>query len=206
MGNCTRPTDGCLIKQKLLERLVEMESCDDKGTISCFTLERNTKFFSMENLRQSSCRLLISSIAFESVGMDARIALELERVRLSWWLKGDCRNVTCSKNAVCTQVDTPGGNSGHRCSCPEGHHGDGFIHPCRKGNPILCGLPTNGSCSYVEDEDTAFDMVVFFWSLTVAYVTVFVGFLVLLSFESPPRQAWLSLVDNFIHVARRALG
>ncbi|KAJ4874340.1 receptor like protein 9 [Raphanus sativus] len=87
------------------------------------------------------------------------------------------------------------------------------------GNPFLCGLPTNRSCSNIDDDDTeikegfigedgqdtVIDMVVFYWSLTVTYVSVFAGFLLFLCFESSPRQAWLSLVDAFIRLARRAL-
>lgn len=139
MENCTRPTDGCSIKQKFLETQLKLQSCDSKGNISCFSPDTNSsstnsaKFFSMEDLKNTTCSLLFSSIAFEPVGANAGIALEFERVRLGWWLKGVCRNVTCAENAYCTHVDAPGGSAGHRCSCIEGHHGDGFINPCRRG-------------------------------------------------------------------------
>ncbi|CAA7024395.1 unnamed protein product [Microthlaspi erraticum] len=205
MENCTRrPTDGCSIKPTFLESQLQMKSCETKGNIRCFSLDKNTtKFFTMEDLRQSSCRLLFSSLTFESVALNAGVAVEFERVRLGWWLKGDCREENCSeKNAVCSQVVTPDGSSGHRCSCPESYEGDGFISSCRKGQ---CGLTSNRSCSDVEDEDTGLDMVGFYWSLTMTYVIVCTGFLVLLCFESPPRQAWFSLVDNFIHLVKRTL-
>ncbi|KAG7558041.1 Protein kinase domain [Arabidopsis suecica] len=86
----------------------------------------------MNELRSSTCRFLFSSIAYESVGVNvnAGVALEFERVRLGWWLKGDCRSTTCAENANCTNVDTPDGYAGHRCSCLDGYHGDGYINPC----------------------------------------------------------------------------
>lgn len=83
------------------------------------------------------------------------------------------------------------------------------------GNPFLCGLPTNRSCSNIddddseieegftgEDEDAVIDMVVFYWSFTVTSVSVSAGFLLFLCCESSPRQAWL---DAFLRLASRAL-
>lgn len=144
MEECTNATDGCSIKQKFLETQLNLQSCDPLGkdNVSCFSTDANSssngssRFFSMKDLRKSSCKKLFSSIAFESVGVNAGIALEFERVRLGWWLKGECGtiNSTCGANAKCTKVHTPDGSPGHRCSCLEGYHGDGFIKsPCRKG-------------------------------------------------------------------------
>ncbi|CAH2061364.1 unnamed protein product [Thlaspi arvense] len=139
MENCTKATDGCSIKQKFLETQLKLKSCDPKGNISCFSADTNSssinsaKYFRMNDLRRSSCKFLFSSIAFESVGEHAGIALEFERVRLGWWRKGGCGNSTCSANTICTSVSTPDGNAGHRCSCLEGYDGDGYIKsPCRK--------------------------------------------------------------------------
>lgn len=139
MEDCNRTTDGCSIKQKFLENVLKLESCDSTGNISCFSLDSNssskdsTKFFSMNELRNSTCRLLFSSIAFESVGENAGIALEFERVRLGWWLNGGCKNGTCGEHANCTHIDTPDGKAGHRCSCFEGYHRSGYNHLCRRG-------------------------------------------------------------------------
>ncbi|ESQ46285.1 hypothetical protein EUTSA_v10000066mg [Eutrema salsugineum] len=138
MEDCKNTTDGCSIKQTYLERQLKLKSCDRQGNVSCFSTDANSTamFFRMNDLRKSSCKLLFSSIAFESVGENAGIALEFERVRLGWWLKGGCENSTCSANASCKGVETPDGAAGHRCSCPEGYHGDGFIKsPCRKALP-----------------------------------------------------------------------
>ena len=139
MEQCTNATDGCSIKQRFLETQLKLQSCEVQGNVSCFSADTNsssTKFFSMKDLRKSSCKMLFSSIAFESVGASLGIALEFERVRLGWWLKGGCGagNSTCEAIANCKEVDTPDGNAGHRCSCPEGYLGDGFIEsPCKKG-------------------------------------------------------------------------
>lgn len=146
MEECANATDeGCSIKQKFLETQLNLKSCDPLGKdrVSCFSStdaknssSSSSEFFRMEDLRRSSCKKLFSSIAFESVGVNAGIALEFERVRLGWWVKGECgtSESTCEANATCKKVRTPDGSAGHRCSCKEGYHGDGFIKsPCRKG-------------------------------------------------------------------------
>lgn len=149
MEECANATDeGCSIKQKFLETQLNLKSCDPLGKdrVSCFSTDANSsssngssspsEFFRMEDLRRSSCKKLFSSIAFESVGGNAGIALEFERVRLGWWVKGECgtSESTCEVNATCKRVRTPDGSAGHRCSCMKGYHGDGFIKsPCRKG-------------------------------------------------------------------------
>ncbi|XP_010531235.1 PREDICTED: wall-associated receptor kinase-like 14 isoform X2 [Tarenaya hassleriana] len=127
--------DSCSIKRKFLESQLKLQSCDSNGNLSCFSLDTNiTKFFTFEDLRQTRCRSLFSSIAFESVGENSAIALEFERVRLGWWLLGRCGNGTCSEGANCNDVNTADGEHGHRCSCPEGYIGDGFSNgsPCRR--------------------------------------------------------------------------
>ncbi|KAL0741300.1 hypothetical protein Bca4012_082813 [Brassica carinata] len=130
MEQCTNATDGCSIKQRFLETQLKLQSCEAQGNVSCFSADANSssaKFFSMKDLRKSSCKLLFSSIALESVGASLGIALEFER------------------------VDTPDGNAGHRCSCPEGYHGDGFIEsPWKKGTVggafLLAGLALLFAC------------------------------------------------------------
>ncbi|XP_010456187.1 PREDICTED: putative receptor-like protein kinase At4g00960 [Camelina sativa] len=130
MDECMYKTNGCSINQGFLENTLKLQSCGSTGNISCFSLDTNSKFFSMKDLRNSSCSLLFSSIAFGSVGANTGIALEFERVQLGWWLKEGCENKPCAENANCTQVDIPDGNAGHRCSCLEDYQGDGYINPC----------------------------------------------------------------------------
>ncbi|KAJ0260412.1 Wall-associated receptor kinase-like 14 [Hirschfeldia incana] len=145
MRQCTNATttDGCSIKQRFLETQLKLQSCEVQGNVSCFSADANSsKFFSMRDLRGSSCKLLFSSVAFESVGASLGMALEFERVRLGWWVKGGCGsgNSTCADNADCKEVVTPDGNVGHRCSCPVGYHGDGYIEsPCKEALPNCRG-------------------------------------------------------------------
>ncbi|KAL1219083.1 Wall-associated receptor kinase-like 14 [Cardamine amara subsp. amara] len=138
MEKCTNAADSCSIKQTFLEAQLNLTRCNNSSeSISCFSLDTNSsskhseKFFSMKDLRKSSCSLLYSSLAFESVGASAGIALEFERVKLGWWLKGNCTTANCSKTAKCRDFETPDGNAVHRCLCPADYYG-GFITPCRR--------------------------------------------------------------------------
>ncbi|CAD5326759.1 unnamed protein product [Arabidopsis thaliana] len=135
MEDCAYKTSGCSINQRFLKNGLKLESCDPTRNISCFSSntsnsKNSANFFSMKGLRNSTCSLLLSSMAFDSVGVNAGIAIEVERVRLGWWLTEGCRNTTCAENAACTDVRTPDESTGHRCSCLEGYHGDGYINPC----------------------------------------------------------------------------
>ncbi|EOA20851.1 hypothetical protein CARUB_v10001189mg [Capsella rubella] len=133
MEECVFKT-GCTVGRVYWENVLKLNSCGSTGNINCVSLDtRSTypaRFFSMEELRKSTCSLLFSSIAFDSVGVNTGVAMEVERVRLGWWLKGDCKNNPCAQNTTCAHVDTPDGYAGHRCSCLEGYHGDGYINPC----------------------------------------------------------------------------
>ncbi|CAH8375214.1 unnamed protein product [Eruca vesicaria subsp. sativa] len=84
------------------------------------------------------------------------------------------------------------------------------------GNVFLCGSPTNRSCGAAissrgeegseEDESGLIDVVVLWWSLGCTYVTVLIGFVVFMCFDSPWRRAWFCLVDVFIERVRYLLG
>ncbi|KAH0877773.1 hypothetical protein HID58_065167 [Brassica napus] len=77
------------------------------------------------------------------------------------------------------------------------------------GNPLLCGQPTNRSCNgdtlketpadVGEEEEDVIDIVSFYWSIIAAYVTVLLGILASLSFDSSWSRTWFSVVDAFIH-------
>ncbi|XP_024013438.1 leucine-rich repeat receptor protein kinase EMS1 isoform X2 [Eutrema salsugineum] len=82
------------------------------------------------------------------------------------------------------------------------------------GNPLLCGKPTDISCNgntiqapdnVARDEESTIDMVSFYWSFAAAYVTVLLGVLASLSFDSPWSRFWFYTVDAFIHKARNLL-
>ncbi|KAF3612085.1 hypothetical protein DY000_02045743 [Brassica cretica] len=77
------------------------------------------------------------------------------------------------------------------------------------GNPLLCGQPTNRGCNgdtlketpadVGEEEEDVIDIVSFYWSIIAAYVTVLLGILASLSFDSSWSRTWFSVVDAFIH-------
>ncbi|CAH8334646.1 unnamed protein product [Eruca vesicaria subsp. sativa] len=98
---------------------------------------------------------------------------------------------------------------------PQGRQFNTFDIRSYLGNPLLCGKPTNISCdgnnfqdqgdNEVESVESTSDMVSFYWSLTVAYVTIFLGILASLSFDSSWSRAWFYMVDAFIHKVRNFL-
>ncbi|KAL0794911.1 hypothetical protein Bca101_066288 [Brassica carinata] len=77
------------------------------------------------------------------------------------------------------------------------------------GNPLLCGQPSNRSCNddiseetpaaVGEEDEDVIDMVSFYWSIFAAYVTVLLGILASLSFDSSWSRNWFCVVDAFIH-------
>ncbi|CAH8362310.1 unnamed protein product, partial [Eruca vesicaria subsp. sativa] len=96
---------------------------------------------------------------------------------------------------------------------PQGKQFNTFGKPSYLGNSLLCGLSIS-SCdintfqeqdSGVEADTSVVDMVSFYWSLAGAYVTILVGLLSSLSFDSPWRRFWFSIVDAFIHKAKSLL-
>ncbi|XP_019093591.1 PREDICTED: probable LRR receptor-like serine/threonine-protein kinase At4g36180 [Camelina sativa] len=97
---------------------------------------------------------------------------------------------------------------------PEGRQFNTFDTQSYLGNPFLCGQPTNTSCNNnsnnvfqelgneVEVDESLIDMVSFYWSFVAAYVTILLGILASLSFDSPWSRAWFYIVDCFIHKVR----
>ena len=94
---------------------------------------------------------------------------------------------------------------------PQGGHLSTFDANSYVGNPFLCGKPTNKSCKSnniqepddeVEDDEYTIDMVSFYWSLAAAYVTILLGVIASLSFDSPWSRAWFNLVDAFLRKVR----
>ncbi|KAL0694822.1 hypothetical protein Bca4012_062002 [Brassica carinata] len=83
------------------------------------------------------------------------------------------------------------------------------------GNPLLCGQPSNRSCNddtfnktpsnVGEDEEDVIDIVSFYWSIFAAYVTVLLGILASLSFDSSWSRTWFCVVDAFLHKVKRVI-
>ncbi|KAL0701704.1 hypothetical protein Bca4012_057826 [Brassica carinata] len=97
---------------------------------------------------------------------------------------------------------------------PQGKQFNTFDAQSYLGNRLLCGQSINTSCnsSYfqepdneVEADESAVDMVSFYWSLAAAYVSILLGILSSLSFESPWSRFWFYLVDSFIHKTKNLL-
>ncbi|XP_018463187.1 receptor-like protein 15 isoform X2 [Raphanus sativus] len=83
-----------------------------------------------------------------------------------------------------------------------------FVETSYFGNPLLCGQPSNRSCdndtsketpANVGEDKDVIDMVSFYWSIFAAYVTVLLGILASLSFDSSWSRTWFSVVDGFIN-------
>ncbi|CAL9240621.1 unnamed protein product [Arabidopsis halleri] len=95
---------------------------------------------------------------------------------------------------------------------PEGRQFNTFDTQSYLGNPLLCGQPTNTSCdnnnfqeagNEVEADESLIDVVSFYWSFGAAYVTILLGMLASLSFDSPWSRAWFYIVDAFVHRVRK---
>ncbi|XP_019085627.1 PREDICTED: LRR receptor-like serine/threonine-protein kinase GSO1 [Camelina sativa] len=95
---------------------------------------------------------------------------------------------------------------------PHGRQFNTFDTQSYLGNPFLCGQPTNTSCNNnvlqeqpdneVEADESLIDMVSFYWSFAAAYVTILLGILASLSFDSPWSRLWFYMVYAFIHKAK----
>ncbi|KFK41862.1 hypothetical protein AALP_AA2G180500 [Arabis alpina] len=97
---------------------------------------------------------------------------------------------------------------------PQGRQFNTFDKQSYFGNPLLCGQPTNKSCdsnnfqesdNEVEPDESIIDMVSFNWSFVAAYVTILLGILAFLSFDSPLSRFWFYTVDAFIYKVRNLL-
>ncbi|CAH8361696.1 unnamed protein product [Eruca vesicaria subsp. sativa] len=97
---------------------------------------------------------------------------------------------------------------------PQGKQFNTFDAKSYLGNPLLCGQSINTSCDNshyqepengIKDDESKIDMVSFYWSVAAAYVTILLGIFTSLSFDSPWRRFWFSIVDAFIHKAKNLL-
>ncbi|XP_020890605.1 LRR receptor-like serine/threonine-protein kinase GSO2 [Arabidopsis lyrata subsp. lyrata] len=97
---------------------------------------------------------------------------------------------------------------------PQGKQFNTFDTRSYLGNPLFCGKPTNLSCESnsfqepdhgVEADEFTTDMGSFYWSFAAAYVTILIGILASLSFDSPWSRAWFYIVDTFVLKVRNLL-
>ncbi|CAA2953097.1 wall-associated receptor kinase-like 14 isoform X2 [Olea europaea var. sylvestris] len=125
MRNCRAPRTACYIPRTQVQTNFELPDCNSKNeNISCYSETNNQSLFvDYHNLRKSTCRSLFSAISMESLA-NTSVSLDVQIVRMGWWLQGDCQ---CSKNAKCTNFSSPVERKpAYRCKCNEGFTGDGF--------------------------------------------------------------------------------
>ncbi|CAG7903512.1 unnamed protein product [Brassica rapa] len=98
---------------------------------------------------------------------------------------------------------------------PQGKQFNTFETLSYLGNLLLCGQPTNTSCNnvtspesdneLVKDDDGQIDMVSFYWSSAATYVTILIGLVASLSFDSLWSRFWFYIVEVFINKVRNLL-
>nr|TKS01466.1 wall-associated receptor kinase-like 14 isoform X1 [Populus alba] len=133
LHNCTSAVSPCNIPSINVQTHFESLKCSNNSSLSCFSKEVTANgFFDYNMANISQCRYLLSSISAESF-TGSGVSLDIQMMELWWWLQGDCRY--CSKDAICTQVESPAG-SGFRCQCRDGLIGDGYLAGvgCRKAS------------------------------------------------------------------------
>ncbi|XP_022751336.1 wall-associated receptor kinase-like 14 [Durio zibethinus] len=126
LQNCSKPLPApCEIRPIFMERSFALTNCTAKSdNISCFAGADGGQLLSFEEVNNTQCRFLVSStwITFDSA-TNSVVSLELGRVYLKWWIKGDCN---CDENANCRNVTRSNSTVGFTCLCKEGFEGDGF--------------------------------------------------------------------------------
>ncbi|KAI8528672.1 hypothetical protein RHMOL_Rhmol12G0165600 [Rhododendron molle] len=140
LKNCTSQLNDCIISTAMVEARYGSWDCKfGSDNVGCYSgTDARSAFISYDNLTQSGCGEVYSSIAEVDVGGDddagrnSTVSLQFQAAELGWWLDGGCE---CSAEAECTIVTVPRGGSGYRCQCREGFVGDGFAggSGCQKG-------------------------------------------------------------------------
>lgn len=115
---------------------LDLQECAN-DSVSCYSEHVNypSEFVNYRRLMRSGCRDLFSGIWMEGFeNSSSVVSLDVQIVRMGWWLEGDCR---CVENAVCVRVVPPVETAamGYRCECAQGFQGDGFRDGvgCRRG-------------------------------------------------------------------------
>ncbi|GFY95905.1 protein kinase superfamily protein [Actinidia rufa] len=129
LRDCEAPVTRCPIPSTAVQTRFELKTCDSKSNksdnVSCYSETRvEREFMDLGVLKGSGCRSLFSAIAVETAGNGSEVTLDVQVVKLGWWMEGGC---ACSDNANCTEVTSPvNGHRGFRCRCLDGFVGDGF--------------------------------------------------------------------------------
>ncbi|XP_050388206.1 wall-associated receptor kinase-like 14 [Argentina anserina] len=121
---CPDSQNGCYIPASFVQNQFD-ESCKhNKDNITCLALENNVStIVEYKTFHEKQCKYLFSSMAINS-GRNSTLSLEFETMELGWWVNGSSFN--CAENSTRTLVQLSGKQTGLRCQCREGFHGDGF--------------------------------------------------------------------------------
>ncbi|CAA0831606.1 Wall-associated receptor kinase-like 14 [Striga hermonthica] len=139
LRECRNRTTGadCFMPRTAVQTHFELADCDGPA-VSCYADPPNrTAFMDYRRMASSGCRWLFSAISMGALANDSAVSLDVEVVRVGWWLRGGCR---CSEHARCVHVSPPeeGSGAAYRCECLEGFTGDGFRDGlgCRQGKAL----------------------------------------------------------------------
>ncbi|GMI68106.1 hypothetical protein like AT2G23450 [Hibiscus trionum] len=149
LGNCSKPLQTpCEISTTFLERSFRVKPCVAKSdNMSCLTGRHGRpRLLSFEEVNNTQCRFLFSStMILADPASDSAFSLEMGRVKLKWWIKGECN---CDTNAGCTKVKNGNKTVGFQCLCNEGFEGDGFKEGggCRRVSKCNASKFMSGKC------------------------------------------------------------
>ncbi|KAK5793051.1 Wall-associated receptor kinase-like 14 [Gossypium arboreum] len=148
LQSCSKPIEApCEIRPKFLEPSFNLNPCVSKGgNISCFAGNPGEKLLSFEEVNGTQCRFVLSSTSFVvDSARNSSISLELDRVNLEWWMKGQ---PDCDRNANYEPVKTGNTTVGFKCFCKDGFEGDGFRagDGCRRVSKCNASKYMSGKC------------------------------------------------------------
>ncbi|KAK8497103.1 hypothetical protein V6N12_037345 [Hibiscus sabdariffa] len=148
LENCSKALQApCEISSTFLERSFKLKPCFAKSdNMSCFTGRNGGQLLSFDEVNNTHCRSLFSSTTIlADPASDSAFSLEMGRVNLEWWVKGECN---CDANASCRKVENGDKTVGFRCLCREGFDGDGFKEGrgCRRVSKCNASKFMSGRC------------------------------------------------------------
>ncbi|XP_047049065.1 L-type lectin-domain containing receptor kinase IX.1-like [Lolium rigidum] len=138
-GGCRETNStACAVPAAVLSSLASTAQCGDKNTtsaaggVACVASNSPNAtsaggFLPWDKADNTTCDNLLTSALFAGTA-EGTGSLEFGLAELGWWLNGTCAGGSerCAANATCSNVATPSGVQGHRCSCVAGMGGDGF--------------------------------------------------------------------------------
>ncbi|CAA7056920.1 unnamed protein product [Microthlaspi erraticum] len=138
---CKENSSNCSISRRFVEDRLNLSRC--KSPVRCLdgvTTESDVMSIG-DVVNRSGCKYWFSSITHQSRNTKSGVSIDVGRLRLDWWIKERCSNMTCSLNASCTNVTLADGGFGHRCTCLDGFTGNAFtVHggcrPVGKGKGL----------------------------------------------------------------------